>query len=74
MKNMKFKINSPKHSEEIHKELRRLSILCSGFKNTKAKFIITDIFEFNGLFYTDNESDFIEHPYTETTLEELKAM
>ena len=73
--NMKFRILSPEHSEEIQRELFRLGYWWLGktgmFKYMDKPFIYTNgmVISYGVLLFA-----FKKHRNTETTLEELKAM
>jgi len=75
MKNMKFKIESPEHSEAIQKELFRLGYFwrhsSTKIINLMSSYIIT---KGGRIFWSDSSYVYNSINSTETTLEELKLM
>lgn len=75
---MKFRVHSPEHSEEIQQQLFRI-----GFnwidgkkpKHTDSSFLYATDHQM-GMYLSVGGSEYIfnDHDHTETTLEELKAM
>lgn len=77
MKNMKFRVKSPEHSEEIQRELFRMKgswgVNCFEVMNTDKPFLYIYL-KSKEISFGMNEFYFEHHENTETTLEELKAM
>lgn len=79
--NMKFRILSPEHSEEIQRELFRLGFRWidsspMSVKQSNAWFLFAYVNEHkpNTIDHGNAFGYFKYHKHTETTLEELKAM
>lgn len=76
MENMKFRVNSPEHSEEIQREGIRLGLAWNEWTIPMfldSKFLFFDL-ENKKFYLSNSEKDFNDYPYTETTLEQLKEM
>lgn len=76
MNNMKFRVNSPEHSEEIQRELFRLGyewFMTGGIIHTESPVLYAR--STGHITYDDLEDEFdLNLAYAETTLEQLKAM
>lgn len=80
MENMKFRVESPEHSEAIQKELFRLGFMWALIEPQKPRvteepFLFCSCYD-NSITWCSARQEWFynEHHYTETTLEELKLM